>query len=97
MISSDVEVATILAPLLIRPHAFSLFQISMELQPFIWEPCKKNFSFSSKELRKNVNHPRELTYLYQKFDFIAISEWFHLTDKGDIMRKISGRIRLGNP
>jgi hypothetical protein len=46
--------------------------ISMELQPFIWEPCKKNFSFSSKELRKNVNHPPKLTYLYQKFNFIAI-------------------------
>jgi len=23
------------------------------------------------------NHPRKLTYLYQKFDIIAISTWFH--------------------
>ena len=24
------------------------------------------------------NHPRKLTSLYQKFDFIAIFRWFHL-------------------
>jgi len=46
---------------------------------------------------EDVNHPRKLTYLYQKLNFIAISKWFHLTEKGDIMRKIYGRLRPWNP
>jgi len=38
---------------------------------------KNWLKFDRKAVVENANHPRKLTYLYQKFDFIAISGWFH--------------------
>jgi len=42
-----------------------------------FHPIRRHALNAPQKIWNNVNSPQKLTYLYQKFNFMAISRWLH--------------------